>query len=203
MEREYGIKLFEKLGNKIHVTVAGERLLQHAEEILAKVEDIKEEIDEIKGVKKGKMSIGGSAIPAASFLPMAVQEFKNKYPGVEIDLRIQSSSALEKDLLEGEIDVGILGRSPNSSLLTGELYCEEPVVAIVSPKHPLAKKRYVPFKLLAKEPLIIQGEGAPIRPMIERRFAEEGLPLVIALEPAVEFGARDAIKSAVASGAGD
>lgn len=200
--RELEIKLFEKLGNRIRLTVAGEKLLQHAEEILAKVEGIKEEIDELKGLKKGRIRVGGSSLAAACFLPMAVHAFKKQHPGIEVILKIQRSDSLEKKLLEGELDLALLGWAPHAPLLVGEPYRNEEMVVIAPPDHPLTKKRTVPLELIAKEPLIIQEKGALIRNMVEQRFAEEGLSFVPTLEVDSQFGARDAIRRVVASGLG-
>jgi DNA-binding transcriptional LysR family regulator len=200
LERELEAKLFEKLGNKVHLTLAGEKLLQRTEEILAKVDGIKEEIDEIKGLKKGKIRVGGSALAAASFLLGAVQSFRRRYPGVEVILKIQRSDSLEKRLLERELDVAIVGWPLRSPLLVGEPYRQEEIVVIAPPKHPLTKKRSVPLELIAKEPLISSEKGTFIRNMIEKRFAEEGLPFSPILEVDEQFGARDAVRRAVANG---
>lgn len=202
LERELRVKLFEKLGNKVRLSVAGEGLLHHAQEILAKVEGIKEEMDEIRGLKKGKIRVGGSALAAASFLPGAVQRFKKEHPGVEVILKIQRSESLEKKLLEGELDLAVLGFVPHSPLLRGERYREEDLVVIAPPKHPLSKRRSVPLKLIAKEPLIAQEKGSRLRGLVEQRFAERGLPFAPILEVDGQFAARDAIKSAVAGNLG-
>ena len=199
---ELGVKLFERLGNKVHLTRAGEHLLYRAEEILARVEGVRERIDEILGLKKGKIAIGASALAATSSLPVVVQAFKEHYPGFEVIFKIQKSEFLEKELLEGRLDLAVMGRLPHSSLLAVEPYCEEEIVVIAPPNHPLTKKRSAPLKVIAKEPLIIQNKGRLVREMVERRFAEEGLPFAGILEIDAPFGAKDAIKSAVASGLG-
>jgi len=200
--RELEIKLFERLGNKVRLTTAGERLLHHAEEILTKVDGIKEEIDEIRGLKKGKLSVGGSALAAACFLPGAVQNFKKEHPGVEVILRVDRSRNLERKLLEGELDVAILGRAPCSVLLLGEAYREEELVVIAPPQHPLSKRRSVPLELVAKEPFIAQQRLDRIRDIIQLAFAERGLPFEPVLEVDAQLGSWDAIKSAVISGIG-
>jgi DNA-binding transcriptional LysR family regulator len=166
------------------------------------VEGIRERIDEIKGLKKGKIRVGGSALAAVSFLPVAVQRFKKEHPGIEIALKVQRSDSLEKKLLEGELDLAILGWPLRSPLLVGEPYREDEIVAIAPPNHPLTKRRSVPLELLAKERFISQEKGTPIRGMVEGRFAEKGLPFSAILEVDEQFGARDAIRSAVASGLG-
>lgn len=201
LERELGAKLFEKVGNKVHLSGAGKKLFHHAEEILAKVERIREEINEIKGVKKGKLAVGGAVVAGASFLPPAVREFKKKFPGVEVILKIQSIPILEKLLLEGELDIAICGLLPASPHLVGEPFRNEEVVAFAHPNHPLAKKRSVSLKLLAKEPLIAHEKGTPTRDLVEERFAKKGLPFTPVLE--INFlGGRDVIRNSVANGEG-
>jgi len=203
LERHLEVKLFETLGRKVCLTRAGEELLRIAEEVLPKVGGIKEKLAELMGLKKGRIRIGGSAIAAASILPGAVQKFKKGHPGVEVVFKVQRSDSLEQKLLEGDLDVAVLGRPPRSPHLVGESYREEEILVIAGRNHRLAKKRYVPLGLLAKEPLISQEKGTLIRDMVERRFAENGLPFTPVLEVDVhDGGGREAIRSGVAGGLG-
>lgn len=202
LEQDLQVRLFEKLGHKINLTAAGELLLQDAEEILAKVEGMRDRMDELKGLKRGKISIGGSPSAAASFLPFAVDAFKRQYGWVEVALRVGRSANLEKGLLEGDLDVAVMGHAPHSPLLIAELYQEDEIVAIAAPNHPLAKRRSVPLVRVAREPLISQEKGGLIRSLLEERFARLGIPLAPKMELSPHVGARDAIKSAVAGGLG-
>lgn len=202
LARELGVKLFERLGNKVYLTEAGKKLLQRAEEILGKVEVIWEGIDEIKGLKKGKLAIGGSATAAASSLPLLVQNFKKGHPGLEISLHIHQSDLLEKKLLDGELDLAILSRRARSHLLLSEPYREEEILVIASPDHSLAKRQSVSLELLAKQPLIANEKYTPIRDMVEEKFIAEKLPFKPVLEVNYDAGATDAIRSAVASDVG-
>lgn len=201
LQKELGVKLYEKLGHKLHLTGAGEEFLRCAEEILCKVDGIKEAMEEISGLKKGRISVGSAGIGSMLLLP-AVQEFKRRHPGIDVSLTIQGTQILHRKLLDGELDVAILGRPPQSPLILGEPYHEEKIVVIAPPKHPLTKKRSVPLKLLAEQSLISYEKGSLVADMIERRFAEAGLPFKPQLELNLQLGTRDAVKSAVASGLG-
>ena len=201
LQNELGVKLFERLGNKRHLTEAGKRVLQRAEAVLANAEAIKDDLDELKGLKKGKISVGSAGIGTPLIL-QAVAEFKERYPGVDVSLSIQGSEVLHKRLLDGEIDVAILGRNIESPLTVAVPYREEELVVFASPKHPLAKKRSVPLKLLAKEPLITFERSDPVVKTIEQRFAAAGCPFTPRLEINLALGSRDAIKSAVSEGLG-
>ncbi len=198
LERELGAKLFEKLGNKVHLTGAGEKLLHHAEEIAAKVEEIRGEMDELKGLKRGKLLVGSSQLAGASSFPLSVEKFKEQYPKIEVFLKIERSDILEKNLLDGEIELAIIGWAPRSPLLTGEPYRKEEIVAFAPPNHPLTKERSVSLKLIAKEPLIAHRKASPIRDMLDKRFAERGLRFTPVMEVDF-FGSRDTIKSMVAN----
>ena len=202
LEQSLQVRLFEKLGHRIRLTAAGELLLEEAGEILARVDGMKERMDELKGLKRGKLSIGGSPSAAASFLPFAVESFKKQFAWVELSLKIDRSARLEKNLLEGNLDVAVMGLAPHSPLLIGEFCHEEEIIAVAAPSHPLAGKRSVPLIQLAKESMITQEKGGLIRTILDERFARLGIPFVPKMELSPEVGARDAIRSAVAGGLG-
>jgi DNA-binding transcriptional LysR family regulator len=202
LQDELGVKLFERLGNRRKLTEAGKRVLQRAETVLANTEAIKEDLDELKGLKKGRISIGGCSLAAASGLPWAVQTFKKEYPGVEIGLTIDQSSSLEKALLEGEMDVAVLSWPSRSNLLITELWREEEIVVVALPEHPLAKRRAVSLSLLAKEPLIVNLESRFVREMVEDKFAEQGIVFQPGVEVKTYSRPRDAIKNSILSNLG-
>ena len=68
--------------------------------MLANTEAIKEDLDELKGLKRGKLSVGGCGSAGTAFLPIVVQAFKNQCPLIDVSLRILNSDELEKKLLE-------------------------------------------------------------------------------------------------------
>jgi len=200
LERGLEVKLFETLGRKVRLTRAGEEMLRISEEILPKLGGIKERLAEVEGLKKGKIKVGGSALAAATFLPVAVQRFKQEHLGIEVCLKIERSYVLEKQLLEGDLDLAILGWQPRSALLMAEPYLEEETVVIAAPSHPLARKRLVSLELLAKEPLVISERGNVLYDLVEQKFSEKGLCFKPTLEINVQVGGRDAIKRVVADG---
>ncbi|MCZ6625491.1 MAG: LysR family transcriptional regulator [Deltaproteobacteria bacterium] len=202
LQRELKVKLFERLGNKILLTRAGEELFRQAKDILAKVERVKERLDEIAGLKKGKIAIGGSGLATASFLAVAIQRFEKEHAEIEVLLTIQRSDILEKKLLQGELDLAVLGRAPQSSLLVIKPYRDEEIVVIAPPDHPLTKKRFVPLKVIANGALITHEEGTLIRDMVEQSFVERRIPFKPLVEIKFQWGSRDAIRSMVASGLG-
>jgi len=155
----------------------------------------------LNGLEKGKLSVGTSFTAGSSFVPIAVPAFKKEFPGINLIFKIDRTESLEEKLLDGKIDVGILSRAPNSSLLLAKPHRKEKIVIFAPVNHPLANRRSVSMQLLAKEQFVI-ANGSMNRGMIERAFAQKGLPLNIVLEIDVHYGSREAVKTAVASGVG-
>jgi DNA-binding transcriptional LysR family regulator len=141
-------------------------------------------------------------LPGATLLPSAVQAFKNSHPSIEIKLMIQPSVVLEEKLLSGELDLGLLGLMPKSSLLIVKRHGEEEIAAVASPSHPLARRKAVPVRLLAQQAIVSDEKGGHVREMVEKIFARKGLPFTPALEINASFGGKDALKTAVANGLG-
>lgn len=202
LQNELGVKLFERLGNRRQLTEAGRRLFERVEKGLGIIEGIREEIDELKGLKKGRLTVGGSGFAGATLLPVVVQAFKKAFPSIEVKVMIQPSVVLEEKLLNGELDVALMGAAPKSRLIDAKPYREEEVVVIAPPNHPLARRRSIPLELLAQEAIVADGKGSHIREMVENIFAQKRLAFTPALEINVLFAGRDAIKTAVAHGLG-
>lgn len=202
LQKELGVKLFEKLGVKSHLTEAGKTFLQKTHAILALVQEAKEEMDQVKGMKKGRLAVGGAGFAGTTLLPIAVQAFKKAFPSIELNVIIQPSMTLEEKLLNGQLDVALMSQAPKSPLLISGPYREEEIVAVASPRHPLARRRSVPLELLAQEAIVADGKGGYTRQIVENFFARKKLPFTPALEIDVLYGSRDAIKTAVANGLG-
>ena len=203
LQRELDTKLFERLGNKIRLTAVGQELLREAEAIVARADGIKDKVDEVKGLKKGKIAVGGSGFAASFFLPFALREFQKLYPAINVSLNVERSQVLEKMLLAGDLDIAVLGRPSKCPVLLVEPYQEKEMVFVAPPNHPLTRKRSVPLEIIAKEPLIVSRDGSYVRDMLERKFSERGLPFSPLLEVDIhQLGGRDAEKNAVAMGLG-
>ena len=202
LERQLGIKLFDRLGNKVHLTAAGEELFRHGNDIIAKTEGIKEELQALFGAKGQRISVGGSALAGAFFLLAAVAKFKQEHPNLDVLVRIDRSENLERMLLQRGLDLAIMSWTPASALLISTPYVEDEIVVIAPPAHSLAQRPSVPLELIAKEPLIMPKTGRTVRDPVEQRFADRRLPLAGVLEVDAPFAPKDIIKSAVANGLG-
>jgi len=106
MEEHYGVKLFSRKPS-LHLTHAGELLLEHVNKTLYQEERLLAELSFISSQQKGKIRVGITPTRAPIFFPLIFSRFNKLYPLVELSLREDHTSYLIKDLMSGKIDFTI------------------------------------------------------------------------------------------------
>ena len=201
LEDEIGGRLFDRLGRETVPTKAGELLYGYALRLLALQEDARRSLDQFLGKMSGALCVGASTIPGEYVLPPLMGKFKEKYPEISISLLIQDTQRILDFLLEGKVELGVVGaRIEHRALEYTELMPDE-LVLVVPASHPWHGRKTVTLAELAQEPLIIRERGSGSRYAMERALAEAGVKWE-ALRIIGEMGSTQAIKQAVKSGMG-
>ncbi len=201
LEDEIGGRLFDRLGRETVPTKAGELLYGYALRLLALQEDARRSLDHFLGKMSGALCVGASTIPGEYVLPPLMGRFKEKYPEISISLLIQDTQRILDVLLEGKVELGVVGaRIEHRALEYTELMPDE-LVLVVPASHPWHGRKTVTLAELAQEPLIIRERGSGSRYALERALAEAGMEWE-ALRIIGEMGSTQAIKQAVKSGMG-
>ncbi len=165
LETELGSPLFRRLGRRLALTSAGESLLPHAEKVVLEVEEAKARVHEVRGLRRGRLSIGVLPSAAARLLPRFLAEFRRHHPGVEVVLRDESDSAeLEQLVHDGVVDLAIVRLPPTRRTdLEVDILVREPLVLVVPPGHRLADRRSVALADLVHEPFVMMRPGHGLR----------------------------------------
>lgn len=201
MEELYETRLFDRSGNTINLTPAGEILYKRAKEILALYAEAQQNISEITGAIKGSLSIGASSTIGNYLLPHIIAAFKKKVPQVNISLVVSNTKTITEKLNAGEIDIALVEGDVSKQRFSVETLISDELVVIMSPAHPWAERRNLPAIELTKEPLILREEGSGTRQIIIKHLEEHGLKLD-QLKIALVMGSTEAIKGAVEEGLG-
>lgn len=169
MEREFGVQLFESRANKIYLTEAGEALRHYAQKINVLAQDAERVVKEFNKLERGSIRIGASYVPGTYILPAILSSFAQEYPQIMISLVVKTSPVIKDMLINHEIDIGIISTEPfQLPPLVSEMICEDDLVVILSPHHPLTKYPELNPALLAKVPFILHGPESSTRHLTDK-----------------------------------
>lgn len=201
LEGELGLKLLDRLGREVVPTKAGQVLYGYAEKILRLRDEATQAMGSLKGDIRGRLEIGASTIPGTYILPPHLKAFTDRFPEVTVAIRIGDSRAVARDVLEREVEVGIVGAKPQSAKLLSEPLSRDELILVVPPDHPWAERESVDIGELRGQPFVMREEGSGSRKRFEQALRAAGLSMR-ELTGAAEFETNEAIKQAVASGLG-
>jgi DNA-binding transcriptional LysR family regulator len=202
LEKKIGARLLDRLGRKVIPTAAGELLHKHATLLLEMKETAQLEIESFLGLEQGEISMGGSTIPGEYILPGLISRFNKKYPCLSVKLTIADSREIENRVLEGKLEIGVIGsKSLYANLLCQKLWKDELVLA-VPVGHPWARRKTISQQELRKTPFILREEGSGTLKILEAYLRESGEDGTNALQVSARFGSSTAVKEGIKSGLG-
>ena len=87
LEKELGVKLFDRDTNPISLTPAGERFVQDAKDLIYKEDQLIRSMERFRSGKEGQLTIGISPFRSLYLMPRIVKRLKEKFPGVRVCLQ--------------------------------------------------------------------------------------------------------------------
>ena len=187
LEQELGTPLFERTSRRVTPTEAGQAIAARARRVLAEVQAAREEVDELRGVLRGRIWIG-ALLPAGDLdVPGMLARFSQAHPGVEVALREGIAADMLRLLATDELDAAfclLAGEIPDAFSVE-QLTDEEVVAAFASDRAPAAP--HVTVAELAQHRLVAPRRGSAITSVLAQRFADAGTPLRLALESGDPF----------------
>lgn len=140
LEQSVGITLFDRTTNPISLTHAGEVFAIKARDILRLHNELTVQMEDMAGLKTGKIKIGISQT-GAHFIPKIFPYFYKKFPNVEIEMiEASSSEEMEKWLQEGIVDLATLILPIESENLSYEIIQDEKMLVALPINHPMVKE---------------------------------------------------------------
>ena len=197
LEQEVGLPLFEQLGKKIFLTEAGKEMYEFSRGIAQQVRDIESVFDDMKGVKRGNLSLTVTST-GKYFAPYLLAEFVKLHPGTKVHLEVTNREELLVKLQENIPNMAIMGRPPNTLELTSQEFMNNPLVVFSRPDHPLAKEKNIPISRLMEENFILRERGSGTRNAVENFFEQRNMQL----NTSMEMSRNEAVKHSVMAGLG-
>lgn len=176
LEKEIGIRLFNRTTKGIVVTEAGEEFIRSAKEILHSVESLEQKMNSYSGMLRGTINVGAiSSLEKIEFGKL-ISKFYEDNPGLTINVCRGNSITLLEDLERQNIDIAFLtrpatGNYPNVHFET--IGFDEYLLAVPE-NHPIAKSDVVDLADLKNEKFIIHEQNQAVSGLCLRACAAAG-----------------------------
>jgi DNA-binding transcriptional LysR family regulator len=199
LEDELGVPLLERIGRRVFLTPAGRILADEAGKVLAAVDRAVEAVRAEGAGDAGLLRLGASTTPGVYLVPQALGALRAALPAVEVSFRIANSTAIERALLDNELDLGIVGEEIGHDELFQVALAHDRIVAVVAPSlAPSSAGRRVRPAELAAWPLLAREPGSATQKYVDASLVRVGARTA----PAFELPSPEAQVRAAAAGLG-
>ncbi|MDH6680923.1 DNA-binding transcriptional LysR family regulator [Rhodococcus sp. LBL1] len=199
LENELGALLFARSARVTTLTAAGEAALPHARATLAGARAVRESVDDVNQLVRGRLAVG--MVTACTVTPLfdALSACRRAHPGIVVDLVEDNSDRLVDRVRAGTLDIALVGvadRPPAD--LAAQTIVSERLVAAVPAGHPLTALPATRLSDVCMYPLICMPAGTGVRTVLDRCCAG----MAITPHIAMQASAPDAVADLAARGLG-
>ncbi|MCB8819805.1 LysR family transcriptional regulator [Microvirga rosea] len=173
LERDLGIRLFERDARCIRLTMLGQQAVSKAEELVRVANEFREAVSE-PGSLRGSIRIGTIDSIVHAWLPQFIERFRERYPSVAIDLNTDTSLNLAREVADGKIDLAlIIGPVIGSGLINLDL-CTFACTWLASPRLNLPQGALT-LAEIADHPILAYSKDSMPHHRVLRQLADAGI----------------------------
>lgn len=175
LEHYMGATLFVRGARGIRLTAAGELLAEKSKHIIRDLNKAKQGIEDLRGLKRGNVSIHINGAAINTILAPALAEFYQRFPGISIQVTVSSGEEATQAVVNGDTDIAATMFSSSDPLL--DIRFKFPVYheVVVELGHPLAQLDEIPISEIRKYPIAMPDKSFGIRRQFDQRQRELGL----------------------------
>lgn len=183
LENRMGIKLFHKVSGNLHLTDAGRHYLEYAKKIVALDEAWERELVELKNLERGEVALGVTAMRGSGIVYKLLPVFREKYPGIKVLIKEETSVRLEELTYSRQLDISLLYYPFRNYKLDFSVLSHDEIVVVIPKDNPvceLAQYRegytlpWIDFTALKNEEFVLLSKGQRIRQVADKLFEEAG-----------------------------
>ncbi|MFL9501656.1 LysR family transcriptional regulator [Rhodopseudomonas palustris] len=198
LEARHGVKLFDRIGRGIVLTQAGRDFLGEARAVLARARAAAQALDDIAGLKRGSLSVAASQTVGNYWLPQRLLRFRQRYPGITLQLTIANTEQVAAAVREGRADLGLVEGEVADPLLNVTPIGGDDLVIVVGRDHPWCTLPRLTTAKLTTTGWVLRERGSGTRAMFEAALQRGGLALSD-LDVRLELPSNEAVRAAVES----
>ncbi|MCT4589807.1 MAG: LysR substrate-binding domain-containing protein [Carboxylicivirga sp.] len=198
LENKYKVDLFERQGNKIHLTEAGKLSYHKLKAIQQEYRELEFELGSLGDKHKGELRIGASSTISQYILPDILAHFHKRYSLIQLHLFNGNSFEMEQKLLNKDIDIALVENSSSQSNIRYQTFLNDEIIAVTGTNSHFKKRNSFELSELAKLPLVLREKGSGTLDFIYNVFGTNHVN-IDQLNITIHLGSTEAIKRFVKS----
>lgn len=199
LEARHQVKLFDRVGRGLVLTVEGRIFLTEARAVLERTIRAEAVLNDIAGLRRGSIAVVASQTVANHWLPERLGHFNQRYPDISISVMIGNSEFAAAQVESGAADLGIVEGHISSRKLHISAIAEDEMLLVVAPRHPWALAGEITPRHFPATKWVLREKGSGTRAVFEAALEQVGLKIGD-VEIALELPSNEAVQAATEAG---
>ncbi|MGL5319124.1 MAG: LysR substrate-binding domain-containing protein [Bacteroidales bacterium] len=199
LEEQYKVRLFDRIGSQIQLTKEGESLREHANRILEAYKELAFEMNILTQTYEGELRLGASSTISQYVIPSIIGGFLSKFPDVKLSLLSGNTQDIEKAVLSGQIDLGIVEGEHFESGITYLPYIKDELVIVTHARSKYASMDEITVEEFCKLPIVLREYGSGTMQVLSRAL-DTHQKKISSLNLILTLGNTESIKTFLSSG---
>lgn len=194
LEDRYNTNLFERRGNKIYLTKAGEKVYNAFKQIALQYRELNFEIGQMHNSISGEFKIGASSTISQYVIPKAIASFHKRYPKIQIFLMNGNSFEMEKLLLENQVDIALVENQSSQAGIRYKNFMDDELIVVTGANSVYAKRDSISKENLSQFPIVLREQGSGTLEVIRDAFIKQGIHFEN-INTLIHLGSTESIKN--------
>ncbi|WP_108260501.1 LysR family transcriptional regulator [Mangrovicoccus ximenensis] len=178
-EEELGADLFERMSTGVRLSAAGELLLLSARNQIGEMERLKAQIADLKGERRGHVSIACSQALLPYFFPAEIAAYRAAHPLVTFNVMQRDRAAAEEALADRSADLAAVFEPAQLTDFHVLLAVDQPVHAVMAADHPLAAEPELRLRDCLRYPLVLPTGAISVRSLLDTAARRISAPMKV------------------------
>ncbi len=182
LEEHLGAQLLVRGRKGVELTGIGRLVASEARALVRRYDELRGQVAGMQGLAGGVVRLGGGATAVSFVLPEAIARFQADHPGIRFQLKEAGSSEVARDVLEGNLELGVVTLPVRHVELEVRPLVVDPIVLAARADDPLAQRRRVAVEDLSGRALVGFEAGSAIRQIVDDALTRAGVALEVVME---------------------
>ena len=172
LEKEVGIKLFERIKNRLELTYGGKVLYKYSKKIIRLTAESEDMLHQIANLKAGKLRIGASMTIGTYILPDIINNFKKEHQELKMPLYINNTDHIVDNILNNDLDIAFVEGPFKEKEINSEIFRKDELIVVSSPDYFSKKVGDLSLSDIAGENFILREKGSGTRDLAIKKLEE-------------------------------